>query len=87
MNTYRDQITEARIRFIFKQLIVAIEYCHKKGFMHRDLKPENILVNVSDDGYIYDLKVADFGMACEIYPRPSYEDIFGSPGYKAPEGL
>jgi len=55
--------------------------------MHRDLKPENILVNVSDDGFIYDLKLADFGMACPLFPRPCYEDIFGSPGYKAPEGL
>lgn len=26
------------------QIISAVAYVHKNGFMHRDLKPENILI-------------------------------------------
>lgn len=87
INTYYDKLTEARIKFIFKKITNGIEYCHYNNIMHRDLKPENILINIGEDGYISELKVADFGMASEISQNISNRDIFGSPGYKAPEGL
>jgi len=34
--------------------------------IHRDIKPENILVNIDSNGKIIDLKLADFGMACQV---------------------
>jgi len=87
INIFFDKLTETKIKFIFKQIVAAIEYCHYNNIMHRDLKPENILLNVCEDGYISELKVADFGMAREINQKVSRCDVFGSPGYKAPEGL
>lgn len=53
--------TEREAAKIFKQMILAIAYCHKQGICHRDLKPENLLlVNKTDDSPI---KVIDFGLS------------------------
>ena len=41
-----NQVTEADIVEIMKQLITGIGYLHKCGVIHRDLKPENILIEI-----------------------------------------
>lgn len=46
------------IRYMFLQLIDAVQYCHEQGIAHRDLKPENILVFPQ-----WRVKLADFGLA------------------------
>lgn len=54
--------------------------------MHRDIKPENILVCVDKYGKIYDLKLADFGLACKISDKKTQKKcLAGSIGYMAPE--
>ena len=36
---------EVLIASILQQIVQALEYFHKKGFMHRDIKADNILVD------------------------------------------
>jgi serine/threonine protein kinase len=43
-------------------------YLHSIGIMHRDLKPEDIVMH-SDEDNNYDIKIADFSMACGIKPN------------------
>ena len=46
---------------IFKQILMALNYCHSEGICHRDLKPENFLF--TDDTQDSDLKIIDFGLS------------------------
>ena len=61
--TLREYLTEEpsaseRLR-IYKELLSAVGYLHKRGIIHNDLKPENILVTYTDNT----LKLIDFGLA------------------------
>ena len=53
--------TEDKAAVIFKQILMALNYCHSNNIVHRDLKPENFLfANTADDA---DLKIIDFGLS------------------------
>ncbi|KDE03170.1 AGC/PKA protein kinase [Microbotryum lychnidis-dioicae p1A1 Lamole] len=65
-------------RFYAANLILALEYLHKKDIIYRDLKPENLLIDST--GY---LKITDFGFAKHVRDR-TYT-LCGTPEYLAPE--
>lgn len=50
--------SELQVASLMKQLLLALSYCHMRGFLHRDLKCSNILISKSGQ-----LKLADFGLA------------------------
>ncbi len=71
----------------------ALAYAHRQNVLHLDLKPENILVD-----HLGMLRIVDFGIAKLHEPKPSVNsqikiklksmpesEIFGTPGYIAPE--
>ena len=52
---------EDQTRIIFKQIVLALNYCHKHNICHRDLKPENFLLLTKDEDS--PIKVIDFGLS------------------------
>ena len=74
---------EEEAKFYIAELILAIEYIHKKDIIYRDLKPDNILLD--EDGHV---KLADFGLAKENVKNDIPNKTFcGSPQYLSPEML
>ncbi|CAD8078089.1 unnamed protein product [Paramecium primaurelia] len=62
------------------QILSAIQYMHKQGFMHRDLKTENILLSLN---YV---KLCDLGCVREIPSKEDRRNTFcGTVDYIAPE--
>lgn len=49
---------EERTKFYICEIVLALEYLHRKNIIYRDLKPENVLL--SKDGHI---KLTDFGLS------------------------
>lgn len=76
--------TEAAASKIIVQIVSAIAHCHSRGVMHRDLKPENILCLADDEEQ---LKLCDFGLACEFEQDKLILKQAGSVEYAAPEVL
>ncbi|KAF9070116.1 kinase-like protein [Rhodocollybia butyracea] len=58
----RDVFSEDFTRFYVAEMILAIESCHKHGFIHRDIKPDNFLFD--PNGHI---KLSDFGLATDLH--------------------
>lgn len=42
----QGKLKEAVARWFFQQLIIGVEYCHKRGVANRDIKLENTLLQV-----------------------------------------
>ena len=84
--SYQIQINlfeEDEAKFYISELILAIEYLHKRDIIYRDLKPENILID--EEGHF---KLADFGLAKENVINDIPNKTFcGSPQYLSPEML
>lgn len=83
-NEYFNEEMAAKI---FKQILMALNYCHQVNIVHRDLKPENFLFESPDDDS--DLKIIDFGLS-KILDGGRLQRMktrAGTPYYISPEVL
>ncbi|XP_022652617.1 ribosomal protein S6 kinase alpha-5-like isoform X2 [Varroa destructor] len=83
MISRKSSFTENEARKIFKRLVSAVNFMHKRSIVHRDLKPENLLFTADKST----IKVVDFGFA-RLKPA---EELMKTPcftvSYAAPEVL
>ena len=56
-----DGFSEKMCRHFFKQILEAVRYVHRTGYVHRDLKLENILLDTR-----LNVKLIDFGFASKL---------------------
>ncbi|KAK4756155.1 hypothetical protein SAY87_006282 [Trapa incisa] len=57
-----------------------MDYVHSQGVIHRDLKPENVIIDEN-----FHLKIADFGIACDVTHCDTLADDPGTFRWMAPE--
>jgi len=74
------KVNEEEAKCIFKQIVKAIQYCHKKNVVHRDLKFENILLDENKN-----MKIIDFGFAVVVNTVCKLNLFCGTTVYMAPE--
>jgi calcium-dependent protein kinase len=83
----KEYFTEDEAARLFKQILMALNYCHSNNIVHRDLKPENFLFVSKDD--TSDLKIIDFGLS-KIMNGGKLQRMktrAGTPYYISPEVL
>jgi len=73
-------LDDRHAKFLFKQLALSIEHCHRKRVAHRDIKLENILIGNKG----MRVKFIDFGL-CTIENSNMTTERVGSIDYVAPE--
>ncbi|KAJ3177552.1 MAP/microtubule affinity-regulating kinase 4 [Gaertneriomyces sp. JEL0708] len=71
------RVKEKEARSFFRQVLSAVDYCHKNAVIHRDLKPENLLLDESKT-----IKIIDFGFGNNFSSNGLLDT---SPFYAAPE--
>lgn len=76
-----QKLKMVHIKLYFCEILLAMEYIHKKKILYRDLKPENIFVDIAGH-----LRIGDFGMSkCDFEEEDFTTSVCGSPEYMAPE--
>lgn len=77
------KLEENEARLYIAEILLAIQYLHKREIIFRDLKPDNIVID--NDGHC---KLTDFGLSKEgIDDNYSAKSFCGSLAYLAPEML
>jgi hypothetical protein len=75
---------------IVEQILAALDFAHKRGFVHRDIKEQNILVDGNYPNYI--AKLTDFGLAKSFKQTgmsgvTMVGDVAGTIAYMPPEQI
>lgn len=75
--------TPQQAKYIFAEVLVAVEHLHLHNILYRDLKPENIIID--EWGHF---KLTDFGLSKENFTEDDEaKTVCGSPEYFCPEIL
>lgn len=73
--TQKGVVSERSSRFLFRQIIEAVQYCLSVGVVHRDVKDENILIDLQTN----QIKLIDFGSGTFLIEGP-YSEYEGESG-------
>ncbi|KAI8993312.1 kinase-like domain-containing protein [Pilobolus umbonatus] len=76
------KLREKLARKFARQIVSALDYCHRNSIVHRDLKIENILITNNEE-----IKIIDFGLSNVYSPSRLLNTFCGSLYFAAPELL
>jgi serine/threonine-protein kinase SRK2 len=78
------RLKEAAARWFFQQLIIGLDYCHRRGVVNRDIKLENTLLQMVAGLPLPLLKICDFGYS-KAHHMSAPKSKVGTLAYMAPE--
>ncbi|UTA49370.1 SUMF1/EgtB/PvdO family nonheme iron enzyme [Simiduia sp. 21SJ11W-1] len=76
-------LSTAEILRIMREMALALDLAHEKGYIHRDIKPENILFRENNSAVL-----SDFGVAKTVSSSSQMTNagmVVGTPHYMSPE--
>ncbi|KAI7881153.1 kinase-like protein [Lichtheimia hyalospora FSU 10163] len=73
-------LSEEEARHVFRQLVAAVDYCHRHWVVHRDIKTPNVLLMPGGE-----IRLADFGLGNRYGPHQRLKTLCGSMLYYSPE--
>eukprot|EP01087_Luapelamoeba_hula_P018921 TRINITY_DN6184_c0_g1_i1.p1 TRINITY_DN6184_c0_g1~~TRINITY_DN6184_c0_g1_i1.p1 ORF type:complete len:509 (-),score=63.66 TRINITY_DN6184_c0_g1_i1:201-1727(-) len=76
----KGHLDEDEARGMWRQLISAVDYMHRRNIAHRDLKLENVMLDKDKN-----LVLIDLGLGSFMTPGKSMKTFCGSVAYAAPE--
>ncbi|GLG98475.1 Serine/threonine-protein kinase polo [Gryllus bimaculatus] len=83
MQKRRKCLTEPEVRYFLHQILIGVDYLHKRNIIHRDLKLGNLFLNDN-----MEVRIGDFGLAAKVeYQGERKKTLCGTPNYIAPEIL
>lgn len=71
------RVTEGLGRFLFQQLILALDFCHLRGKVSRGVKLANTMLQLSP-GQLPLLKLADFGFSKDTHVHSAAQSQVGA---------
>jgi serine/threonine protein kinase len=75
---------ETEARRIFRQVVKAVRYMHRRGVLHLDIKPENVLISAKGDALLCDFGFSRF---VDRGSDPMDDKGVGTLNYAPPEML
>ena len=80
LKNIQNEFSEIHAKLLFKKIVLAIQFCHKRNIGHLDIKPANIVFDKD-----FELKIIDFGYSQKFISSDILEGNKGSKNYKCPE--
>jgi len=78
------RVSEALARFLFQQLVLALDFCHRKGKVSRNIKLANTLLALAP-GQLPLVKLSDFGFSKDTMRHSAAQSQVGAALFAAPE--
>ncbi len=75
-----EMVTEAWLKFIFKQILEALDTLYKAKILHRDVSPDNIIVQKNGDAVLLDFGsarqiIGDMTQGLTVILKPGYAPV------------
>lgn len=80
------RLKEPAARWFFQQLVIGLDYCHRRGVVNRDIKLENTLLQMVQGLPLPLLKICDFGYSKAHFMSAPKSKV-GTLAYMSPEVL